>query len=256
MTPFTPDADANALIAHLRDGVRAILGDEFVGMYLFGSIVLGAFNDGSDIDIAVVTAGVLPDALVAQLAAFHDATARLPSRYAEQIEASYIPRAAFRRYDHRDRHHPHLDRGEGERLVARRQHDEDWIVQRYVLYQHGIAVAGPDVRTLLDPVSAEALREAVVAILRAWWQPMIDDPTRLLHTGYQAYAVLSMCRMSYTLAEGGVLSKPAAAAWMSARQPRWSDAVRRALAWQMTVEDVPQTQTLIASVCGQAGLRA
>jgi predicted nucleotidyltransferase len=252
-TPLTPTPypDANALLEYALTHLRALLGDQFVGMYLFGSLALNAFTDGSDVDYVVVTESALPDTTIAQLAALHERIAALPMRYATEIEAAYIPRAAFRRYDYGDRHHPHIDRGVGERLTVR-QFDEDWIVQRYVLYQHGITVAGPDVRTLLDPVTADALNSAVRIILDSWWCPMLDDPIKLLHLGYQAYAVLSMCRMAYTLEHGAVLSKPAAAQWMIGRLPEYADVIRRALDWQIKTDDLVQTQAMIRLVCAQS----
>jgi len=42
---------------------------------------------------------------------------------------------------------------------------------------------------------------------------MLHDPTRL-HTGeYRAYAILTRCRMLYTLEHGAIVSKPTAARW-------------------------------------------
>lgn len=238
--------EVNDLLTHLLEGVRMILGTEFIGMYLFGSLALGAFNDGSDIDYVVVTENVLSPTSVASLAALHDQITMLPNRYATEIEASYIPRVAFRRYNVDDREHPHIDRGKGERLVARWTHEEDWIVQRYVLYQHGITLAGPNVRALLDPVSSDELTNAVTAILRNWWLPMVTDDHKLQKSDYQAYAVLSMCRIAYTLTHGDVVSKLTTAAWMLNREPSYSELIYRALGWQLTNEDIATTQQLIA----------
>ncbi len=248
MPSLTPFPEVNELLTRLLNGVSAILGKDFVGMYLFGSLTLGAFNDGSDIDYVVVTESALSNGLVARLAALHEQIASLPNRFATEIEASYIPRKAFRRYDAADREHPHIDRGEGERLVQRWTHEEDWIVQRYVLHQHGITIAGPDVRGLLDPVSPDELKGAVSAILRGWWLPMVDDDYKLQKSGYQAYAVLSMCRIAYTLERGDVLSKLAAAAWMLDREPGFTDLIHRALKWQLSNDDIATTQQLIARV--------
>lgn len=248
MTSLTPFPEINELLARLLEGIRLILGKDFVGMYLFGSLSLGAFNDGSDIDYVVVTENALSQREVAYLSALHEQIAALPNRFATEVEASYIPRTAFRRHNVEDRIHPHLDRGNGERLVPQWTHEEDWIVQRYVLYQHGITVAGPSVRSLLDPVSSDELKSAVIAILDKWWLPMVADTHKLQASGYQAYAVLSMCRIAYTLTHGDVVSKLAAAAWMLDRAPDYRDLIQRALVWQLNTTDVPKTQSLIALV--------
>lgn len=250
----TPFPEVNELLKHLVFGVRDILGANFVGAYVFGSLAIGAFNNRSDIDAVVVCQNVLQDPQIARLTALHEQIAAQPNRWATEIEASYLPRRAFRRHDPLNCIHPHIDRGRGEQLVARWRHDEDWIIQRHVLYEHGVVLCGPDVRTLLDPVSRHELREAVIAILRMWWFPMLTDSTRLEHTEYQAYAALTLCRMAYTLERGEVVSKLAAASWMQAQQPQFSDLIGRAVDWKLTEADVPQTQALIAQVARRAGL--
>jgi hypothetical protein len=47
--------------------------------------------------------------------------------------------------------------------------------------------------------------------MEKWWGTMPVDPAPLRRRGYQASAVLTMCRMRYTLAHGAVVSKPVAA---------------------------------------------
>ncbi len=68
----TPHAEVNAILHLLLAEVRALLGEELVGMYLFGSLSQGDFDPGSsDIDFVVATAGELPDETLAALAAMH-----------------------------------------------------------------------------------------------------------------------------------------------------------------------------------------
>jgi len=94
-------------------------------------------------------------------------------------------------------------------------------------------MAGPPPHTLIDPVSPDAIRQAVLAFLREWWQPMLDDPARLQRPDYQAYAVLTMCRALYTLQCGAVASKPTAAKWAQASLDEcWTALIAHALAWR------------------------
>jgi hypothetical protein len=76
-------------------------------------------------------------------------------------------------------------------------------------------------------------RGAVVGFLHSWWQPMLAHPTRLQSSEYQAYAVLTMCRVLHTLTYGVIASKPSAAHWAQAQlgEP-WATVIAAALSWR------------------------
>ena len=247
----TPYPDVNALLAFFLDGLRTILDAALCGMYLSGSLALGDFSpDRSDIDFVVVTATEVSGD---EFAALQDLHARFNAGalpWATEVEAAYIPRDAIRRYDPARACHPHIQRGAEEVLLSD-QLASDWVLQRDVLREHGVIVAGPPPHTLIDPVSPEALRGAVIALMDEWWGAMPADPARLRRRGYQAYAVLTMCRMRFTLARGAVVSKPVAARWAQGMVgDRWGGLIERALAWskgtqEASAADVAETVALI-----------
>jgi hypothetical protein len=246
----TPHAEVNALLGELLAGVREVLGGRFVGAYLFGSLACGDFDRDSDVDVLVATEGELPGEVFAALRAMHERVARADSPWATQLEVSYIPRAALRRRDPACAVHPHIDRGEGESLRLAR-HDEDWVVQRHTLRGRGVTLAGPDPRTLIDPVTPDDLRRAMSSMM--WWPAeILADPARISRRGYQSYIVLTMCRVLYTLRHGAVVSKREAARWASGESgTRWAALVGRA--WEgrsrpreeASPEDVAETLDLI-----------
>jgi hypothetical protein len=103
------------------------------------------------------------------------------------------------------------------------EHDESWMVQRHVLRERGITLAGPAPQTFIDPVSRRDLREAMGAILNGWAAQILRDPVRIGRRGGQTYAVLSICRILYTLQHGNVVSKRVAARWaQGALIDRWT----------------------------------
>ena len=225
----TPYADVNAVVAELLARVRTVLGPRFIGLYLDGSLAIGAFDPAkSDLDFLVVTDDHLPEAVVQAL---HDMHAQLAtaSAWGPEIEGSYIPRDALRRFDAANAQHPYIDRGSASLAVER--HDVDWIVHRHVLREHGVAVVGPELKTLIDPVTPADLRGAVREMLDGWWRPDPACRAKLDHPFYRAYAVLTMCRMRYTLVHGTVVSKPVAAEWAQTTCPRWRSLIDDALAW-------------------------
>jgi hypothetical protein len=238
MCHSTGYADVDAVLA----GVRGTLGAQLVGVYLEGSLAAGDFAEhSSDIDVLVVTEDALSDEVVAALGTMHARLATGTSKWTRELEVSYIPRRALRRFDPENNVHPCIQRGSNELLME--EHDRAWVIHRHVIREHGVALAGPDPRTLIDPVDAGDLRAAVVSLLHEWWTPAPTCRWWLDNPFYRSYAVLTMCRMRYTLQYGVVVSKPIAARWAQASlDARWMPLIQAALAWSDdTVPDLGET---------------
>jgi len=250
----TPYSDVNMVLQDFLSNIQTILGDRFRGMYLSGSLALGDFAAyRSDIDYVVVTDADLSSDLLLALRAMHADFNASDSPWATEVEAAYIPHDALRRYDPLHARHPHIERGAGE-ILDIDQLGSDWIIQRFILREHGVVIAGADPRTLIDPIHPEDLRQSVGTLMNTWWGPMRDDPAPLFRAniGYQAYAVLTMCRILYTLDVGDVVSKPVAARWAQGMaHGRWDVLIERALAWRkdrhnaLADDDVNETLALI-----------
>jgi hypothetical protein len=227
----TPYPEINALLESLLSGAQSVLGQRFVGLYLYGSLASGNFNPAtSDVDFLVVTTDEIPSALVPALEAMHARLAAGVNKWAQKLEGRYLPLPALRRLNPADPPRPCLN--EGQFYLGRQE--SDWIIQRHILREQGVAVAGPSLQAWIDPVRPDDLRQAVAGILREWWLPLIEssDP-RLRRSDYQAHAVLTMCRALHTLKFGAVVSKPAAARWAQAAlgEP-WPALIERALGWR------------------------
>ncbi len=225
----TPYPDVNEILNLLYTNIKSIVQDQLVGMYLFGSLANGDFDEYSDIDVLVVTDGEIQESTFSALKNMHMEMAKIDSPWDVQQEVSYIPQNALRRFDPPNNLHPHLDRGTGEvlHMIA---HESDWIIQRHILRERGIVITGPDLKTLIDPVSPNDLRQAVIDVLPLWINPILDDPSEIKKRGYQSYCVLSLCRMLYTLQNKAILSKPAAARWaMETLGVKWKPLIERAI---------------------------
>jgi hypothetical protein len=257
MVDVTPYPDVNTALTYFLEHTRAILGERFRAMYLDGSLALGDFDPcRSDIDFVMVTDADLPADVISALQAMHARFVASASPWAAEIEASYIPEGALRRYEPTWKRHPRIERGDQTLEMA--DHEVDWVIHRHVLREYGLALAGPAPRRVIDPVSPDDLRRAVVELMRIWWAPMAREPAErhhLLHRGYRVYAVQTMCRILYTLETGQVVSKPVAARW--ARETlgrRWAGLIHAALAWEkdapsgVAEPDLQQTVALIQLV--------
>jgi hypothetical protein len=223
--------EVNGALHALLAGVQSVLGDLFVGLCIHGSLTGGGFEPGrSDVDFCVATDGPLPASLLPALEAMHERLAASGIPWTDKLEGSYIPLRALRRYDPANAHHPAL-RVDGSFDVD--HHGIDWIIQLHVMREHGIAMAGPPPWTLIDPIPPDDLRHATLGILHAWWVPQLADHTRLCTAEYRAYAVLTMCRILYTVEHGTVVPKAEAAQWaLKALDGEWAPLVERALAWR------------------------
>jgi hypothetical protein len=207
----TPHADVNVVLGELLPGVLAILGDQFVGMYLTGSLATGDFDRHSDVDFVVVTEDEVGGEFFSALDALHRRIATIDSWCATQLDGGYVSRRALRRFEPANAIHPHIDRGTGECLKLVRY--DEGVVQSHLLRERGIALEGPDPQSLIDAVTPADLRRAMPRVLDVWASRILSDPAQIENQGYQSYTVLSLCRILYTVRFGAVVSKPAAARW-------------------------------------------
>lgn len=252
---MTPYAEVNAVLQALLSGARTILGPRLAGVYLDGSLAIGDFDpDSSDIDFVAVLEEEMPVEAYRALQALHVQLAREHAKWGSELEGSYITRAALGGRDPSPPAQPYIDRGEGLTIV--RQEPGYWVIHRHVLREHGVVLLGPAPRTLIEPVAPDDLRDAVVGILREWWRPMLENPTKLQNGFYRCYAVLTMTRMLYTLAHGTIVTKPAAARWArDVLDPRWQRLIQRALAWSRDAPpDFNEAAALIHETCRRAGI--
>jgi hypothetical protein len=191
---------------------RSALGPNLTGVYLHGSISTGAFNPRtSDLDVVVTTRVVTDSEANERIKEVHRAMHGWgEDRWADRLEAMFIPASA-------------LGTAGIPRIAALELHPDegfkvqplgsDFMIQKRILRQHGITIYGPKIARVVAPVTNGELRDAVIGNLREWWLPQLEYPGQFLKRGYQAYAVLTMCRTLCMLTTGELVTKPEAASW-------------------------------------------
>lgn len=211
----------------LLDRVREILGDQFVGMYVYGSLSSGDFDEASsDIDFLVVTRSELSVAQLSLLARMHAEIKASGAPFTDVLEGSYIPVGAMRRYDPANSDHPSIG---VDWNFGVREHGWNWVLERDNILRSGHALAGPAPADLIDPVGPEQLKTAVRHVLTEFWA-RIRRSDWLRQAAYQAFAILTMCRALYTLDTGEQATKPQAARWAGdALGKPWRDHIKWAL---------------------------
>lgn len=228
MASSTPYPELNEVLRDLVAGVREILADNFCGAYLQGSFAVGDADEHSDVDFIVATHDELSDAQVAALQAMHKRLYALESPWAQHLEGSYAPENELRQVDESRRPWWYLDNGASE--LIKDSHCNTAVV-RWSLREQGVVLAGPDTKSLVDPVSPEQLRTDVLRDMPEWaeWAP---GPTKAggMSRWKQPYLVLNGCRMLCTLENGRVTSKREAGEWaLRELDPEWADLIQQAL---------------------------
>lgn len=225
------NAQINELLATLMQELPARLPANLVGLYLRGSLLMGDFRPAtSDIDLLAVTYQRVSNAEYERLAELHTQIAQSDHPFAQRIEIAYIDRNALRRFQPGQRF-PTLGQGE---TLAWSEHFSNWILERWMVREHGIALFGPMPTTLIEPIARQELVDATRGRLQNWieWASDITDDEWQWPRRHKAYVVETMCRIYNTLVTGEIRSKPQAVAWAQATLPEpWATLVASSQSW-------------------------
>jgi len=217
--------DLNDILEEIVASLQAILEDYFLGAYLQGSFALGDYDRHSDVDFIIVTESELTDNHVLQLQVMHAHIFDLDSFWAQHLEGSYFPKNVLRYAPEPEKKLWYLDNGSSE--LVKSIHCNTLVV-RWVVREHGITLAGPAPKTLVDPVPNDKLHEEIREVISEWGEEILNNPDRFNNRFYQSFIVLSYCRMQHDLQTGSTGSKRTAAEWAKIHMdPSWRDLIDR-----------------------------
>ncbi len=240
----TPYADVNAVLNEFRVNISALLGDQLVGIYVIGSLALGAFDPlRSDVDFVAVTDTAIGDSLFLELERMHASFAAGRSPWAKKVEAVYVPQTALRRNASGAEQYPQIER---DTTLFKAPLESGWVFQRYTLREHGLVLCGPGPRTLIDPIDPEDMRAAVAVMSGLWLEQARHDPDWLdwaRERDNHVFVILTLCRMLYSLAKGAVAAKPVAAQWaQTALAEPWATLIATSLTKRDENSEIPQSE--------------
>jgi hypothetical protein len=219
----------NDLLQQLLSQIQLILSDQFVGMYVGGSIANNSFNEEtSDIDCFIVTTTSLSKNIIHKIEEMHNQFYASNLTFAKKIEASYIPMHDLLNFDPRNIR-PYFN--EGNFYLA--SYGSNFIIELYMLREKGITLAGPNIKMLVKEISLEDLKLAIQKNLDEYWKPMLNDLEKFKRSDYQVFAILTMCRTLYSLERGSIASKTEAAQWAIKNiYADWKDLIEKSLSWK------------------------
>lgn len=223
----TQNTELDRILSPLVFGMHTILGEKFLGAYLGGSFAHGGWDTYSDVDFDVVISTDLTPTELADLKVLHARIYVMESYWARHLEGAYFPKHILRDLESTDQAIWYLDNGS---LNFERSVHDNTLVNRWVLRENGVALAGPDPKTWIPHIPEEMLKTEVRQTMVDWGTEILEGIYKLDNRWAQPFAVLMYCRMLHTLATGEVRSKPAGAAWAKATlDPTWRNLIDHAL---------------------------
>lgn len=207
----------------LATGIRAALGSELVGLYVYGSWLSGGFDPvASDLDlVAVLDRDVVAGDLTTLEPMHDDVLGRYPT-WTNRLDIVYIGQEALRTF--RTGHGPFAVISTGEPFHLRTDVG-DWLQSWYLLRETSQALVGPDAGDLVPPIAEAEFVDAIRGNLEGMRAQARSD----LAPGFLAYIVLTHCRALMTIRTGAGPSKAAGAAWTRERMPEWASLIDAAL---------------------------
>ena len=227
---LTPYQDINDLLADWVEGVKNILGENVVGLYLFGSLTYGDFvPERSDIDLQAVVQHLQNEKELKLIGQLHeDLNERYPA-WKGRVECSYVP--IYFLHEILPPKTPRPWWG-FDTLYEAAPAGNEWIINHYFLFKHGVALHGPDFNTLIQPPDIHEVQKASARDLFKEWEPKIMDTQWLANSHHQSYLVLNLCRILQTVVSGKPGSKKVAAEWTKASYPYWKSLIEEAEQWK------------------------
>jgi predicted nucleotidyltransferase len=200
-----------------------------IGIYLFGSLAYGGFDKGrSDIDIVVITKTLIEGSDLNIIKNIHKKMENINKKWSERFEASYTPIEMLKEKEPPQTPRPYY----GGVFYDDATYGNEWLINNYLLYNHGISIYGPDFKKLLqEPININEIKLACINDFYKEWIPKINEDDWLSNSHYQSYLVLNICRIIYTINKLEVANKQKSCNWIKNNYSEWKGLIEEAEKW-------------------------
>jgi hypothetical protein len=252
LPPAIPEP-LDRILPQLIDDLRAGLGEDFVGAYLYGSAISGGFDPAiSDLDVVVVTARPTADI---DFEAFDGIVRGLQARepeWAHRLDITFVGKSTLATFQ---------DGGTFVEIshddpLERKPDAAEWLQTWFLAREADATLTGPPVRSVIPDIGLGAFLSAIEENVDA----RVRDALVADRPGAIAFLILTLCRTGRTLAERATCTKVEGAAWAVERLPGWRWLIEAALdvragdgARAFSAAELAAIPALISDLAGLAG---
>lgn len=182
--------------------LKGIFSDEkIVGVYIYGSIALGAFHiETSDVDFVTVISDSVNEAEKQQIIELHKKISK--STLGKRMDGMYIPLADLGKYNHEINEYVYCADGK-----ADIGHWDINAVTWWTLKNQGITVSGKEVEDLSFQIKWDDVVNTMKYNVEHYWLEKAKRPYLFFIEEWVESAVVTMGRILYTLDHKTIVSK-------------------------------------------------
>lgn len=226
----TCPTDIKKFITNLKQGIKEVISNDFVGFYLHGSLAMGGFNSkSSDIDVLVVVNNSIEIEKKRNLAQFFLNYSNSPY----PLEISFLNKEQLLEWQHpcpfefhysefwRKRYENDLLNGSYKFINENINTDTDLAAHITITNHRGICIEGEPINEVFPPVPKIHYISSIVGDYRECLEDIEEDPI---------YCSLNLIRVYWYLKEEVISSKLEAGIWGMKNLPKkLNSTVRRAV---------------------------
>jgi len=203
--------------------------ENIIGIYLFGSLAYGGFSEEtSDIDLQVITKTLLNDTELENVKDIHKKLIEINNIWGKRLEVSYTPVDMLK-----EKNIPTLPRPYyNEIFYYKAGYGNEWLINNYLILNYGKTIYGPDFNKLIEyKITIDDVKGSCKKDFYKEWKPKIDDDEWLSHSNNQAYIILNICRIIYTINNSKTENKHNSAKWVKNQYKQWKKLIEKAEEW-------------------------
>lgn len=230
------------LIDELCKDLKVIFDNKLLGLYLHGSIAMGAFNPkSSDIDFMVLLKSDVHEEEFLKLVSCHKKLCSKYEYWGSKLEGSYLIMDKLYERHPPSSKRPYINGGN----LRRAHHGPEWTFEKYTLAREGIALMDDVLDRKALMASILDLKSATKSLLKDWWQPLMKKESDLSDE-YLVYGVLTMCRIKHTMDLNIVASKVESAHYVLKQVSSiYGSLILEALDWEKDQEYGQRSKALV-----------